>query len=74
MGKDYYKILDCARDADENTIKKKYRKQAIRWHPDKNPDNKAEAEAKFKDINEAYEVLSDKRKKQIYDQGEEDAI
>lgn len=72
MGKDYYKILDVARDADDDALKKAYRKLAIKWHPDKNPDNKEKAEAKFKEIAEAYEVLSDKRKRQIYDQlGEE---
>lgn len=56
--KDYYKILEVSKDADEATIKKAYRKLAIRYHPDKNPGN-AEAEAKFKDISEAYETLSD---------------
>lgn len=56
--KDYYKILEVPKDADDNAIKKSYRKQAIRFHPDKNPGNE-EAEAKFKDISEAYETLSD---------------
>lgn len=56
--KDYYKILEVPKDADDNTIKKAYRKMAIRYHPDKNPGN-TEAEAKFKDISEAYETLSD---------------
>lgn len=56
--KDYYKILEIPKDADETTIKKAYRKKAIIHHPDKNPGN-AEAEAKFKDISEAYETLSD---------------
>eukprot|EP00242_Pyramimonas_sp_CCMP2087_P009297 CAMPEP_0198210702 /NCGR_PEP_ID=MMETSP1445-20131203/21783_1 /TAXON_ID=36898 /ORGANISM="Pyramimonas sp., Strain CCMP2087" /LENGTH=62 /DNA_ID=CAMNT_0043884831 /DNA_START=238 /DNA_END=422 /DNA_ORIENTATION=+ len=60
MGKDYYKILNTKRDADEDAIKKAYRKQAMKWHPDKNPDNRNEAEAKFKEIAEAYDVLSNK--------------
>lgn len=72
MGKDYYSILGVGRDAKENDIKKAYRKSAMQWHPDKNPDNKEEAEAKFKEIAEAYDVLSDPDKKAIYDQyGEE---
>lgn len=56
--KDYYKILEVSKDADDNTIKKAYRKLAIKYHPDKNLGNE-EAEAKFKDISEAYETLSD---------------
>eukprot|EP00050_Salpingoeca_kvevrii_P017845 m.68739 g.68739 ORF g.68739 m.68739 type:complete len:306 (+) comp7762_c0_seq3:130-1047(+) len=72
MGRDYYKDLGVSKDADDNAIKKAYRKMAMKWHPDKNPDNKEQAEAKFKDISEAYEVLSDKQKRTIYDQyGEE---
>lgn len=69
---DYYNILNVAKDADINQIKKAYRKLAIKWHPDKNQDNKEEAEAKFKEISKAYSVLSDEEKKKIYDQyGEE---
>ena len=72
MGKDYYSILGVARDADEDAIKKAYRKQAMRHHPDRNPNSKEAAEARFKDISEAYEVLSDKQKRAIFDQvGEE---
>ncbi|KAJ1565737.1 hypothetical protein HK096_010983 [Nowakowskiella sp. JEL0078] len=67
-GKDYYKILDVPKDANEDTIKKAYRKQALKWHPDRNPGNKEAADAKFKEISEAYEVLSDKNKRTIYDQ------
>ena len=52
MGKDYYQILNINRDADEDAIKKAYRKQAMKWHPDKNPDNRATAEKKFKEIAE----------------------
>jgi DnaJ-class molecular chaperone len=72
MGKDYYKVLEVARDADADTIKRAYRKQALRWHPDKNQDNKEAAEEKFKDIAEAYDVLSDAQKRAVFDQyGEE---
>lgn len=71
-GKDYYATLGVPRDADEDAIKKAYKKMALKWHPDRNPNNKTQAEAKFKELAEAYEVLSDKRKRQIYDQlGEE---
>jgi DnaJ family protein B protein 4 len=72
MGKDYYRILDIGRDADADAIKKAYRKQALRWHPDKNQDNRETAEEKFKEVAEAYDVLSDPQKKAVYDQyGEE---
>lgn len=66
--KDYYNILDINRDADDSVIKKAYYKLAQKWHPDKNPKNKEEAEAKFKEITEAYGILSDPQKKQQYDQ------
>ena len=72
MGKDYYKVLEIPRDADADAIKKAYRKQALRWHPDKNQDNRQAAEEKFKDVAEAYDVLSDTQKRAVYDQyGEE---
>jgi len=72
MGKDYYGILGVGKDAGQEDIKKAYRKAALKWHPDKNQDKKEEAEEKFKDIAEAYDVLSDPEKKTIYDQyGEE---
>jgi curved DNA-binding protein len=64
--KDYYQVLGVARDADDATVKKAYRKLARQYHPDINPGDK-EAEAKFKEINEAYEVLSDKEKRTKYD-------
>ncbi|MBV7532382.1 DnaJ C-terminal domain-containing protein [Chitinophaga sp. sic0106] len=65
--KDYYKILGVEKSATADQIKKAYRKLAVKYHPDKNPDNKA-AEDKFKEINEAYEVLSDADKRKKYDQ------
>ena len=69
---DYYAILGVPRDADEETLKKAYRKLALKWHPDRNPDNKTVADKKFKEISEAYDVLSDKDKRAIFDQyGEE---
>ncbi|CAL9094211.1 unnamed protein product [Musa acuminata var. zebrina] len=72
MGLDYYKTLGVDRNASDDDLKKAYRKLAMRWHPDKNPDNKKDAEAKFKQISEAYDVLSDPQKRAIYDQyGEE---
>ncbi|KAJ8549533.1 hypothetical protein K7X08_033240 [Anisodus acutangulus] len=72
MGVDYYNILQVDKNAKDDDLKKAYRKLAMKWHPDKNPNNKKEAEAKFKQISEAYEVLSDSQKRAIYDQyGEE---
>ncbi|EFJ30969.1 hypothetical protein SELMODRAFT_267144 [Selaginella moellendorffii] len=72
MGCDYYDVLKVGKSASEDDLKKAYRKLAMKWHPDKNPKNKKEAEAKFKQISEAYEVLSDSQKRAIYDQyGEE---
>ena len=66
--KDYYAILGVEKDADDGTIKKAYYKLAQKWHPDKNPNNKDEAETKFKEITEAYGILSDAQKRQQYDQ------
>jgi len=72
MGKDYYATLGIAKTATEEEIKKAYKKQALKWHPDRNINNKDQADAKFKEIGEAYEVLSDPQKRTIYDQyGEE---
>ena len=65
--RDYYKILGVDKNADEKTIKRAYRKLAQLYHPDKNPNNKA-SEEKFKEINEAYEVLGDADKRSKYDQ------
>merc|ERR1712004_352882 len=66
MGKDYYTILGVSRGASDDEIKKAYRKLALKYHPDKN--QSPGAEERFKEIGEAYDVLSDSRKKQIYDQ------
>ncbi|XP_069554653.1 dnaJ homolog subfamily B member 2 isoform X1 [Brachyistius frenatus] len=64
---DYYEFLGVSKTASQEDIKKAYRKLALKWHPDKNPDNKEEAEKKFKELAEAYEVLSDKSKRDEYD-------
>ena len=66
-------MLGVSKTADEKEIKKAYRKLAMKYHPDKNPGDK-EAEEKFKEINEAYEVLSDADKRKIYDQYGADAV
>jgi DnaJ-class molecular chaperone len=65
--KDYYQILGVAEHASEEEIRKALRKLAFKYHPDKNPGHEKEAEKKFKDINEAFGVLSDKAKRQQYD-------
>ncbi len=65
--KDYYKILGVDRKASQDEIKKAFRKLAMKYHPDRNKDNK-QAEEKFKEINEAYEVLGDQQKRERYDQ------
>ncbi len=68
MGKkDYYKILGVDRNANENTIKKVYRNLAMKYHPDRNPGREKEANEKFKEINEAYEILGDPEKRKQYD-------
>ena len=64
--RDYYEILGVSRDADENVIKKSYRRLALKFHPDRNPGDK-EAEERFKEAAEAYEVLRDREKRRIYD-------
>lgn len=66
--KDYYEILGVDKNASDEEIKKAYRKMAKKWHPDANPDNRKEAEEKFKEIGEAYATLSDPQKRKMYDQ------
>jgi DnaJ-class molecular chaperone len=69
MGKkDYYEILGVSRNADENAIKKAYRKLAMEYHPDRNPGKEEWANEKFKEINEAFSVLGDPEKRRQYDQ------
>src|SRR5256886_15790125 len=65
--RDYYEILGVERSAGEEEIKKAYRKMAVKFHPDKNPDDKA-SEEQFKELGEAYEVLCDPQKRAAYDQ------
>ena len=66
--RDYYEVLGVNRNATDEELKKAYRRLAKKYHPDANPDNKEEAEAKFKEVNEAYETLSDSQKRRMYDQ------
>ncbi len=70
--KDFYKVLGVSRDATEDQIKKAYRKMALKYHPDKN--KSPGAEEKFKEVAEAYEVLSDSKKKEMYDKYGEDGL
>ncbi|XP_076683827.1 dnaJ homolog subfamily B member 6 isoform X3 [Andrena cerasifolii] len=67
---DYYKVLDVQQNATQEDIKKAYRKLALKWHPDKNPENLEEAHRRFKEISQAYEVLTNEKKRRAYDQYE----
>ena len=66
--RDYYEVLGVDRSADDKTIKKAYKRLARKYHPDLNPDDPKGAEAKFKEVNEAYDVLKDPQKRARYDQ------
>ncbi|NXO26186.1 DNJB8 protein, partial [Cisticola juncidis] len=70
---DYYKVLGLQKNASQDDIKKSYHKLALKWHPDKNPGNKEEAEKKFKEIIEAYEILSNPQKRSLYDNSAEES-
>ncbi|KAK2963480.1 putative Chaperone protein DnaJ [Blattamonas nauphoetae] len=74
MGVDYYQVLGVSRDADQEAIKKAYKKLALKWHPDRNRDNKEKATEEFKKIGEAYDVLSDPEKRKVYDRFGEDGL
>ena len=65
--RDFYEVLGVTKSASVDEIKSAYRKAAMQWHPDRNPDNKQEAEVRFRECTEAYSVLSDPQKRQIYD-------
>jgi molecular chaperone DnaJ len=71
--RDYYEVLGVKRDADDKAIKKAYRKLALEYHPDRNPGDKV-SEEKFKELSEAYEVLSDPEKRRVYDQFGHDGL
>lgn len=74
MGVDYYRLLNVDRNVDEEALRRAYKKGAMKWHPDRNRNNKEVAEKKFKEISEAYQVLSDPKKKEIYDRYGEDGL
>lgn len=66
-GEDYYEMLGVKKNADEKEIRKAFKKASLKYHPDKNPDNKEEAEQMYMKIANAYEVLTDPEKREIYD-------
>ncbi|KAJ0788030.1 putative DnaJ domain, Chaperone J-domain superfamily [Helianthus annuus] len=74
MTVDYYNLLNVTRTVNDDDLKKAYRKLAMKWHPDKNPNNKEEAQATFIRISQAYKVLSDPQKRSSYDQDGEEGL
>ena len=74
MDSEYYTTLELERNATKEDIRKQYKVLMKKYHPDKNLDKKAEAEAKCKDIMEAYEILSDPQKRQLYDEHGKDGL
>jgi len=70
----YYDVLGVEKSATEQEVKKAYRRLALKWHPDKNPNSKDEADKKFKEISEAYDILSDKKKRDVYDRYGKDGV
>ncbi|NXP72996.1 DNJB6 protein, partial [Ramphastos sulfuratus] len=71
---DYYEVLGLHKSASQDDIKKSYRQLVLKWHPDKNPSNKVKAEKKFKEIVEAYKILSDPQKRLAYDMSVQERI
>ena len=67
MKRDYYEVLGVSRTADDEELKRAYRKLALKYHPDKNPDTRADAEERFKEVNQAYQILSDAQRRAQYD-------
>src|SRR5215471_10260948 len=65
--RDFYEVLGVSKTATVDEIKSAYRKAAMKWHPDRSPENKQEAEVRFRECTEAYSVLSDPEKRQVYD-------
>ena len=73
MKSDYYEVLGVSRDVDAAELKRAYRKRAAQFHPDKNPDDPT-AEEKFKEVSEAYQVLQDPQKRELYDRFGHDGL
>src|SRR5512144_3432712 len=65
--RDYYEVLGVSRTCDDDELKRAYRRLALKYHPDKNPDTRSEAEERFKEVNQAYQILSDPQRRAQYD-------
>jgi len=70
MAKEFYRILEISENATQEEIKSAYRKLALKYHPDKNPNNQEEAKEKFQEVSRAYEILGDEERRKRYDNGE----